>query len=148
MAKLPGEQQPLNSPILLVEDDHAIRLLITTVLKKAGYDVTQANDGREALARIAEAPPDLIISDVMMPHLDGFGLLTQLRADPSTRTIPLILLTARRTKDDIVSGLDLGADDYLVKPFDKDELLARVRAKIARPPVPVDMLPRIERPEY
>ncbi len=141
MAKLPGEQQPLNSPILLVEDDHAIRLLITTVLKKAGYDVTQANDGREALARIAEAPPDLIISDVMMPHLDGFGLLTQLRADPSTRTIPLILLTARRTKDDIVSGLDLGADDYLVKPFDKDELLARVRAKIARPPVPVDMLP-------
>jgi diguanylate cyclase (GGDEF)-like protein len=142
MADVPGEKQPLHSPILLVEDDHAIRLLITTVLKKAGYDVTQANDGREALARIAEATPDLIISDVMMPHLDGFGLLTQLRADPSTRTIPLILLTARRAKDDIVSGLDLGADDYLVKPFDKDELLARVRAKIARPPVPVDMLPQ------
>ncbi|MEJ0013387.1 MAG: response regulator [Bauldia sp.] len=134
--------ESLRASILLVEDDEPIRLVLSRVLSKAGYDVAQAADGREAIKRIAESLPDLIISDVVMPRLDGFGLVAMLRADPSTRMVPLILLSARNKHSDIVRGLDLGADDYLVKPFDGAELLARVRAKMVRPPVPFDLVPQ------
>ena len=133
-------QRP-SGTVLVVDDDDRIRKLVTTALRRAGYEIAVAASGKEAIERLAEATPDLIVSDVMMPELDGFGLLTYLRADPTLRTIPVIMLTAKGTTDDVVHGLDLGADDYLAKPFDMSELLARVRAKIERPPVPSELLP-------
>ncbi|MDQ4063748.1 MAG: response regulator [Actinomycetota bacterium] len=126
--------------VLVVDDEERIRKLVSLGLKRAGYDVAVASDGKEALAQIADVRPDLIVSDVMMPNLDGLSLLSSLREDPSTRAIPLILLTARGSIDDLTSGLALGADDYLAKPFDMGELLARVRSKTERPPVPREQL--------
>jgi DNA-binding response OmpR family regulator/cellulose synthase/poly-beta-1,6-N-acetylglucosamine synthase-like glycosyltransferase len=128
--------------ILLVEDEARIRKMITVALRHAGYEVTTAADGAEALQRLEEALPDLIISDVMMPNMDGLHLLSRLRSEPATNGVPLILLTARSRVDDIVEGLGLGADDYLPKPFRMPELLARVHAKIERPSVPSHLLPQ------
>lgn len=138
------EQSPKFS-ILIVEDDEAIRGLVMRILTGAGYEVIEASNGRQGLQYISEAMPNLIISDIMMPELDGLELLRQLRANATTAAIPLILLTALRGKETLVHGLDLGADDYLVKPFEINELLARVRAKLARPPAPAEMLP-LDRP--
>jgi cellulose synthase/poly-beta-1,6-N-acetylglucosamine synthase-like glycosyltransferase/CheY-like chemotaxis protein len=135
-------EQSLHSSILIVEDDESIRKFLSLMLRHHGYDVTEAIDGNQALQCVAESTPHLIISDVMMPDLDGLGMLAQLRSDPLTRAIPLMLLTALRDTDTLIRGLDLGADDYIVKPFDVDELLARVRTKIARPPIPADLLSR------
>jgi len=126
--------------ILLVDDEFQIQKMVTAMLRHAGYDVTIASDGFEALARIAEATPDLIISDVMMPNMDGFELLKHLRAESATESIPIIMLTAKGEVDDLVSGLGLGADDYLTKPFEMKVLLARVSAKVERPPVPIEQL--------
>ncbi|GAC1640696.1 MAG: hypothetical protein NVS4B8_08450 [Herpetosiphon sp.] len=126
--------------VLIVDDDARIRKLISVGLKRAGYDVTEAVNGREGLERAAEAIPDLIISDVMMPDIDGFAMLSHLRFEPTTQRIPVIMLTAKGDTDDIITGLKLGADDYLAKPFDMSELLARVQAKIDRPPVPNELL--------
>ena len=135
--------QPLvSAQVLIVDDEDSIRKLVGGALRRAGYDVVEASDGEEALARIAEVTPDLVVSDVMMPTIDGFMLVSQLRADPVMRSIPVILLTAKGETDDVITGLQLGADDYLAKPFKVNELLARVRAKIERPPVPSDELPR------
>lgn len=131
--------QPQHS-VLLVDDDAIIRKLVSVALTRAGYDVTLAINGREALQRLSEATPDLIISDVMMPELDGFALLRQLRTDPLLGRIPVIMLTARGTAEDVEQGLGLGADDYLPKPFEMRELVARARAKIERPPVPSELL--------
>ncbi len=128
--------------ILVIDDDDSIRKVIVAALQNEGYDVISAENGREALDRIAEATPDLIISDVMMPDMDGMTLLSQLRSEQSTRGIPLILVTARGSTSSVIAGLNLGADDYLVKPFVMSELLARVRSKIERPPVPSDLLMR------
>ncbi len=126
--------------ILVVDDDPDIQQFITIILKKGGFDVTVAENGKEALERISEATPDLIISDVMMPEMDGFSLLKELRSKSETAFIPLILLTTRNTNEDIIDGLNLGADDYLSKPFDANILLARVKSKLSRPPVPVENL--------
>jgi DNA-binding response OmpR family regulator len=136
----PTEQSGVT--VLVVDDEERIRKLVSLGLKRAGYGVAVASDGEEALARVAEARPDLIVSDVTMPNLDGLSLLSSLREDPSTRAIPFILLTARGSTDDLERGLGLGADDYLAKPFDMGELLARVHSKIERPPVPSEQLPR------
>src|SRR5689334_22850053 len=114
--------------ILLVDDEEHIQKLVSLGLRRAGYDVTVASNGREALVRLGEATPDLVISDVMMPGLDGFALLSHLRADPSLRVVPVIMLTARGSTDDVEEGMGLGADDYLAKPFEMRELLARVRS--------------------
>src|SRR5690349_21486817 len=128
------------SQVLVVEDEDDIRQLVVFALARAGYETATASNGEEALERIAEAIPDLIISDVMMPGLDGLGLLRRLREDPTTRGVPVILLTAKGGTDHIVEGLGLGADDYLPKPFKVPELVARARAKLERPPVPGDEL--------
>ena len=129
-----------HASILLVDDEEQIRKMVSLILRRAGYEVTVAADGVEALKRLAEATPDLILSDVMMPNMDGLRLLEILRADPSTRAVPTILLTAKGATEDIVKGLKLGADDYLTKPFELDILLARVRSKVERPPVPSEQL--------
>ncbi len=128
--------------ILVVDDDDAVLQLVALTLRHDGYDVTLAANGREALARMAEATPDLVVLDVMMPDLSGFDLLRFWRSNPSTRSIPVIMLTSRDSTEDVVAGLGLGADDYLPKPFKKRELSARVRAKLERPPVPREALTR------
>jgi diguanylate cyclase (GGDEF)-like protein len=128
--------------VLIVEDEAAIRVLLRTVFERAHYHVIEATDGQEGLEQAREVLPDLIVSDVVMPRLDGFEMVRALRRDPTTREIPVIMLTAKGETEDIVTGLELGADDYLSKPFKIPELLARARAKLSRPPVPSELIPR------
>lgn len=112
--------------VLVVEDTRDMNMLIVKTLKKAGYSVDGCFNGEEARDYLLGAEYDAILLDVMMPKVNGYELLGQLRADGSDT--PVLLLTARDAVSDRVKGLDLGADDYLVKPFDFDELLARIRA--------------------
>ena len=117
-------------PTLLIVDDHAeLRRYLADRLGDA-YQVIAARNGEEALACIAESLPDVVVSDVMMPGVDGIDLAHALRRDPETAGVPLLLLSARAQKRDIVSGLDAGADDYLTKPFDTSELIARIEAQL------------------
>lgn len=112
--------------ILVVEDTRDMNLLIVKTLKKAGYSVDGCHDGDEARTYLLGAEYDAVILDIMMPKVDGYQLLQELRHKGSD--VPILLLTAKDTVADRVKGLDLGADDYLVKPFDFEELLARIRA--------------------
>lgn len=128
--------------MLVVDDELMMAQVIGRGLAAAGCDVAYARDGEEALNRLGEALPDVLISDVNMPRMDGFQLLSRVRSQPTTKALPVILLTARGDTEDVVAGMGLGADDYLVKPFALPELVARVRAKVERPPVPVAALPR------
>ena len=127
--------------MLVVDDDAAVRAVMRATLGAAGFEVLEAATGIEALAHLDHVIPDAIVSDVMMPDLDGFGLVRAVRDDPVLRTVPLLFVTTRSAMDDMVNGLGLGADDYLVKPFRPAELVARVMAKVERPPVPIDLLP-------
>jgi DNA-binding response OmpR family regulator len=120
------------SLILVVEDDPDIAGLVALTLNLDGFEVRVVADGTEALAEIAVTRPDLVVTDVMMPRLDGFELTRRLRADPATNALPVIILTARDTSADKVTGLTAGADDYVVKPFDPLELIARVRSTLRR----------------
>jgi len=116
--------------ILLADDNADLRDYAGRLLRRRGWDVDAVADGAAALAAVRRRAPDLVLSDVMMPGLDGFELLGALRSDPSTSTIPVILLTARAGEEARIEGLDMGADDYLVKPFSARELLARVSAHL------------------
>ena len=116
--------------ILLVDDEQSIQTLLSFPLRKDGYEVVQAVDGREALARFGESTFDLVVLDVMMPRLDGLEVCRRLRGTGDD--LPILVLTARDTVSDRVSGLDAGADDYLPKPFALEELLARLRALLRR----------------
>jgi two-component system phosphate regulon response regulator PhoB len=118
--------------VLVVEDETAIREMHQFNLGRAGYDVVPAATGQEARAAIADAHPDLIVMDWMLPDVSGLELTRQLKRDAHTRQIPIIMVTARAQEDDRVTGLDGGADDYLVKPFSSRELLARVRVLLRR----------------
>lgn len=118
--------------ILVVEDETPIRKNLVMLLRMNGYEVIDAPDGRAALQLAREQLPTLILSDVMMPVLDGFGLLEQLRQDPLTSAIPLIFLTARSDRSDMRRGMNLGADDYLSKPFSREEVLDAVAARLRR----------------
>ncbi len=114
--------------VLVAEDDEQIAFLMQFMLEREGYLVLLARDGQEALQLIDSiSPPALAIFDIMMPHADGFQLLTHLRAKPAWRAIPVIMLTARSQDKDIVRALDAGASDYVVKPFLPEELKARIR---------------------
>jgi signal transduction histidine kinase/DNA-binding response OmpR family regulator len=115
--------------ILWADDNADMRSFVARLLG-AYYDVTAVPDGQAALEAALASPPDLVLSDVMMPRLDGFGLLRALRADTRTRRLPIILLSARAGEESAIAGLDTGADDYLIKPFSARELLARVRTHI------------------
>ena len=126
----PGPSGPAR--ILVADDDRLIVSIVTHRLGKAGHSVLAAADGGAALRAIAEAPPDLLILDVKMPVMDGHELLRRLRADPGTRTLPVILLTALGGEEDVVKGFALGADDYLVKPFSPTELTVRVDRLLQR----------------
>jgi len=118
--------------LLVVDDDPFIARLLEIELAAAGYQVRVANDGQQAIDAVAEDAPDLVITDVMMPHVDGFELTRSLRQDPRTATISVIILTARGLSADKLEGFAIGADDYIVKPFDTPELLARVRGVLRR----------------
>lgn len=135
-----GNSTPRSVSILIVEDDPVVQKIMLLTLTKAGFSAILASNGIEALMQVKIALPDLIVSDVMMPEMDGFELLKKLRADPKTSFIPVIMLTSRDSCEDIIGGLEMGADDYLPKPFDPDILIARIRSKINRPPVPVENL--------
>ena len=130
----------VNASVLVVDDEQMMSKVVGRGLAAAGCDVTYAANGEEALTRLREALPDLVISDVNMPRMNGFELLTRIRAQPATRALPVILLSARGETEDVVAGMGLGADDYVIKPFAMPELLARVKAKVERPPVPVATL--------
>jgi len=116
--------------VLVVDDEPAVRTALERALRLEAYDVELASDGREALERLADAPPDALVLEVAMPELDGLEVCRRLR-DAGDRT-PVLMLTARDAIDDRVAGLDAGADDYLVKPFALKELKARLRALLRR----------------
>ena len=118
------------SRLLIIEDEFAMRTALADCLSAEGYRVLTADDGAEGLQRALDEHPDLILLDVMMPKLDGFAVCAELRR--LQHAAPILMLTAKGQLEDRVRGLDCGADDYLVKPFSMDELLARVRALLRR----------------
>jgi DNA-binding response OmpR family regulator len=123
----------MNNPlIVVVEDEQAIQDVIAYNLRREGYEVLLAGHGNEGLALIQSKRPALVILDLMLPGIDGLSVCQQLRADPKTRSIPLMILSAKEEESDIVIGLSLGADDYLAKPFSPREMLARVKALLRR----------------
>jgi two-component system, OmpR family, response regulator len=123
--------------ILLVDDEQSIQTLLSYPLRKDGYEVVQATDGREALDRFAEQPFDLVVLDVMLPQLDGLEVCRRLRARSA---VPIIMLTAKSEEIDKVVGLELGADDYITKPFSMREFRSRIKAALRR----ADMQPAPE----
>ncbi len=118
--------------ILLMEDEDALGELVRYNLEKEGYRVVVAQDGDEGLLQIDEQLPDLVLLDWMMPGVSGIEVCRRLRAQPQTRNLPIIMLTARGEETDRIRGLDTGADDYLTKPFSMIELMARIRAVLRR----------------
>ena len=118
--------------VLIVDDESAIRDMVRYVLGKSGMQVQCADSGREALDKINEQPPDILLVDWMMPNMSGPELTRRLRKNPVTAEIPIIMLTAKASEDDKVSGLNAGADDYVVKPFLPRELTARINAVLRR----------------
>ncbi len=118
-----------NQRILIVDDDPEILSLLRRGLAYEGYVTEEARDGKEALAKAHSAPPDLVILDVTMPGIDGLEVCQRLR---QTDDVPILMLSAKRTVPDRIAGLDVGADDYVAKPFAFDELLARIRALLRR----------------
>jgi DNA-binding response OmpR family regulator len=115
--------------ILLVDDEQSIQTLLSYPLRKEGYDVVQATDGRQALERFEEQPFDLVVLDLMLPKVDGLEVCRRLR---SKSTVPIIMLTAKSEEIDKVVGLELGADDYITKPFSMREFSSRVKAALRR----------------
>jgi two-component system, OmpR family, phosphate regulon response regulator PhoB len=126
LSSLPG---PL---VLVVEDEAAIATMLRYNLEKQGYRVAEASDGQEALTRIQEQQPDIVLLDWMLPLMSGIEVCRQIRRKPSTRDLPVIMVTARTEDQDAVRGLNTGADDYITKPFNIDSLLARMRALLRR----------------
>jgi len=118
--------------LLVVEDNFRLLQAINVCLTKAGFEVMTARDGNDALVRIAETIPDLIVSDIMMPGMDGFSLAAQIRANPRTDLIPIVFLTAKETRQDRIAGFKVGIDAYLVKPFEPDELVAAIENILSR----------------
>lgn len=133
---------PDQARILVVEDDSAVRDALERALSFEGYSIETATDGAIALSRLREAPVDLVVLDVMMPHVDGIETCRRIRA--SGDTVPILMLTARTAVGDRVEGLDAGADDYMAKPFALDELLARIRALLRRSGGDVSTIMRFE----
>jgi two-component system, OmpR family, phosphate regulon response regulator PhoB len=126
VSRLPG---PL---VLVVEDEAALVTMLRYNLEKQGFRVDEAADGQEAMTRIAEAQPDLVLLDWMLPAMSGLEVCRQIRRRAATRDLPVIMLTARAEDQDAVRGLNVGADDYITKPFSVDALLARIRALLRR----------------
>lgn len=118
--------------ILVIEDDDNVREIIVEILRAEGFDIIAAEDGQIGVKLAQDKLPNLIICDIMMPKLNGYGVLSQLQQNSSTETIPFIFLTAKSAKTDLRQGMALGADDYLTKPFTRDELLAAIAARLEK----------------
>ena len=118
--------------VLVVDDDPVIQRLLQVNFELEGIDVSIAVDGEEGLAKAKASPPDVVISDIMMPKMNGLELLDALRAEPSLAHLPIILLSAKAQVADVQRGLELGADDYVTKPFDPLELIDRVYKVLAK----------------
>src|SRR5881392_124455 len=127
-----GRMTAMTTRILIVEDDPDIADLIAGYLGKAGFTTERSASGREALRAIAARAPDLLVLDLMLPHVDGLEICRAVRTNEKTAAIPIIMLTARGEESDRIVGLEIGADDYLSKPFSPNELVARVRALVRR----------------
>jgi two-component system, OmpR family, alkaline phosphatase synthesis response regulator PhoP len=118
--------------VLVVEDDPEIRELLAFSLSKEGWRLAFASDGEEGLRLLGEADPDCVVLDIMLPGIDGLEVLRALKSDPSRRRLPVIMTTAKGEESDVVAGLELGADDYVVKPYSPKVLAARIRAALRR----------------
>jgi DNA-binding response OmpR family regulator len=119
---------------LVVEDDDQISFLLKFILEREGFDVKVARDGRQATLMIDEmAAPAVVTLDVMLPYADGFQLLAHLRGKPGWKAVPVLMLTSKSQEKDIVRALDAGANDYIVKPFQPDELRARIKRLVRKP---------------
>ena len=118
--------------VMIVEDEASLVTMLRYNLEKEGYNVTEASDGEEAITVANETPPDAVILDWMLPRMSGIEVCRQLRRKTETRAVPIIMLTARSEEADKIRGLNVGADDYLTKPFSMPELVARVRALLRR----------------
>lgn len=118
--------------ILVVEDEQAIRDMVGFALSRAGFELVEAEDAREAQERLEDGLPDLVLLDWMLPGMSGIDLARRLKRDEYTRDVPIIMLTARGEEDDRVGGLEAGADDYVTKPFSPRELVARIKAVLRR----------------
>ena len=123
---------PVTVRLLLVDDEPGLRTAVRAYLEDEGFEVTTANDGEEGWEKAQQLLPDVVISDVMMPRCDGYGLLKRLRADERLGGTPVIFLTAKGMTADRIAGFQAGADDYIPKPFDPDELVARVHNAVRR----------------
>ncbi|MFF1651333.1 response regulator transcription factor [Streptomyces sp. NPDC058240] len=137
----PRDPSPAVTPknhLLVVDDEPTVRELLRTALRYAGFDVNSAATGREALNLAAQHPPDLVLLDVMLPDMDGFEVIRRLRAQPRSPrpgergSVPVLFVTAREARHDRINGLQLGGDDYIIKPFDLEELIARIHAVLRR----------------
>ncbi len=117
-----------NELVLIIDDDPQIRRTLASLLRDSGIDAVTAGDGRDGLDTFRDVSPDLVLCDVMMPQLDGFEVCRQLKGDPATRLTPIVLITGLGAVEDRVDGIEAGADDFISKPFDEVELLARVRS--------------------
>ncbi|MFK7923438.1 MAG: response regulator, partial [Bacteroidia bacterium] len=118
--------------ILLIEDNPEIRESMAEILELSGYEILKAHNGKLGVTKARETNPDLIICDVMMPELDGFGVISLLSKDPETQQIPFIFLTSKMDAKDIRKGMNLGADDYLTKPFELSELLNAIDLRLEK----------------
>ncbi|MEY4484660.1 MAG: hypothetical protein RL693_2112 [Verrucomicrobiota bacterium] len=127
---------PDKTLILVADDEEDIRDLVCMNLRRAGYAVSEAADGLQALAQVKRNKPQAMVLDVMMPELDGFGVCRQIRGDSDNADIPIIMLTAKGQTQDRIEGLERGADDYLTKPFSPKELLLRVQSLLRRSAAP------------
>ena len=113
--------------ILIVDDDEDVLLIVQTILDNSGYSVVPARNGREGVEKAIESSPDLILLDVMMPELSGWEVCTKLKSAPETRQIPIAMLTVKSEIRDLITGMQVGADDYITKPFTRKKLLSTVR---------------------
>ncbi|MGH8459584.1 MAG: response regulator, partial [Nevskiales bacterium] len=131
----PAQQEGRPAPrkrILIIEDDKDIRGLLRYDLEREGFRVSESEDGVEGLAQVRKSPPDLLVLDLMLPRLSGLEICKQVRREEATQRIPILILTARSEEPDRIVGLELGADDYVTKPFSPRELVARVKALLRR----------------
>lgn len=122
----------MEKKVLLIEDDMTVRENTAEILELEGYKVETASDGQKGVDAVSEFDPDIIVCDIMMPELDGYGVLEKLSENESTQYIPLIFLTAKTDHKDIRKGMDMGADDYLTKPFEEDELISAIESRLAK----------------
>jgi DNA-binding response OmpR family regulator len=122
----------MGQKILVAEDQQHVRRLIEFKLGNAGYTVVSVEDGRSALEKAREMKPDLILLDVMMPLMTGFEVLSALKQCDETKNIPILMVTAQSNEDEVLKGLEMGAEDYITKPFSPNELAARVKTVLMR----------------